>query len=358
MTLINTEVKNEVKKPNMKILWAIDAFDDAHEDASSGVSRGASSGDSIHSVERAHSDLPGLQAEAALILSQVSAHCITEIEPVYVLSPEQMGITIEVGLPWGQHYAPSAKKTLEQKLKQVRLAGLKEPQILLHHRSSLRGTVEVLSRYARTNHFDLILVGSHSRRGLERALLGSFAEELLLQSEVPVMVIGARVLAKPLSPPDHILFPTDFSETSYSTYREILKLAQSLKAKITLLHVIPRPAEAMLQSGVYLLSGNWVPVPIYIEREQAQHTKTVEKWEKEALKLGIQIKLIIDSDTPSVVQSIRAHAISQRVSVIAMAAQSGRMKSMILGSVSRQIVREASCPVWISRDFLKEEYPA
>ena len=43
--------------------------------------------------------------------------------------------------------------------------------------------------YARTNGIDLIVMGTHGRRGLNRVVLGSIAEEVVRRSEVPVMTV-------------------------------------------------------------------------------------------------------------------------------------------------------------------------
>ena len=48
---------------------------------------------------------------------------------------------------------------------------------------------ETLSRLAKREAFDLIVVGSRSRQGLERFLTGSVAEDLLRSSPCPVLIL-------------------------------------------------------------------------------------------------------------------------------------------------------------------------
>ena len=44
-----------------------------------------------------------------------------------------------------------------------------------------------------SEHVDLVVVGSHGRTGLRRAVLGSVAEQLVRKSPVPVLVVRREV---------------------------------------------------------------------------------------------------------------------------------------------------------------------
>ena len=52
---------------------------------------------------------------------------------------------------------------------------------------------------------------------------------------------------------------------------------------------------------------------------------------------------------PSVVEAVEGRAKAKDINMIAMAAQSGRLGSTLIGSIARQIVRVAPKPVWIDR---------
>ncbi len=47
---------------------------------------------------------------------------------------------------------------------------------------------DAIVKAARRNHCDLIVMGSHGRRGLERMLLGSVTQKVLAKSRVPVLI--------------------------------------------------------------------------------------------------------------------------------------------------------------------------
>lgn len=50
---------------------------------------------------------------------------------------------------------------------------------------------DAILQEAKDNACDLIVIGTHGRRGLSRALLGSDAEQVLRQSPVPVLLVRA-----------------------------------------------------------------------------------------------------------------------------------------------------------------------
>ncbi|WP_430504564.1 universal stress protein [Haloparvum sp. PAK95] len=50
----------------------------------------------------------------------------------------------------------------------------------------------VIADYADDNDVDLIVMGSHGRSGVSRAILGSVTERVLRSTDVPVQVVGRR----------------------------------------------------------------------------------------------------------------------------------------------------------------------
>jgi nucleotide-binding universal stress UspA family protein len=131
--------------------------------------------------------------------------------------------------------------------------------------------------------------------------------------------------------------------------------AKALGCQVTLLHAIPNPIEPVLQSGVYLLGGGWVPVPLYMEKEREKRDKLVNDLASRARKKGIPVSVRVDINAKSVTQSILDAAQSEKADWIAMAAESGPVASALLGSITRQVVRHAQCPVWVFRSRPKKK---
>ena len=92
--------------------------------------------------------------------------------------------------------------------------------------------------FAHQKKVDLIVLGTHGRGGLGKALLGSVAERVFRHSPVPVLTLG------PCVHPSHshhelrtILAAADFTPASQRAVQSAAMLAREREAKLVLLHV-------------------------------------------------------------------------------------------------------------------------
>lgn len=99
---------------------------------------------------------------------------------------------------------------------------------------------EVLSQVAESKQADLIVLGTHGRRGLKKLLLGSCAEEVFRSATCPVLTVGPRFCCpRDTATPNRILFPTDLSPRGKGALLQTMSLASRYSATLTVLHVIP-----------------------------------------------------------------------------------------------------------------------
>ncbi|OJV39529.1 MAG: hypothetical protein BGO25_01620 [Acidobacteriales bacterium 59-55] len=89
---------------------------------------------------------------------------------------------------------------------------------------------------------DLIVAGTHSRHGLNKAILGSCAEGILRHASCPVFTVGPKVKAPPNGNIafNRIVFATDFNSSTAEKAAVALAFAQDTRAKIYLCHVLER----------------------------------------------------------------------------------------------------------------------
>jgi nucleotide-binding universal stress UspA family protein len=88
---------------------------------------------------------------------------------------------------------------------------------------------------------DLIVVGTHGRKGVQRLLLGSTSEVVLHNATCPVLTIGPYVEAPRIFSLtlDNILFAAELAARSKPAIEYALALAAERQAQLRLLHVLP-----------------------------------------------------------------------------------------------------------------------
>lgn len=81
----------------------------------------------------------------------------------------------------------SARKRMEELVKQARAAGVKTTLTIVEGRPADR-----IVRAARATRADLIVMGTHGRTGLSRFLLGSVASRVISMSPCPVLTVRGK----------------------------------------------------------------------------------------------------------------------------------------------------------------------
>jgi nucleotide-binding universal stress UspA family protein len=94
---------------------------------------------------------------------------------------------------------------------------------------------------ARAKHIDLIVVGTHGRKGLTKALVGSVAEKIFRHADIPVLTVGPNARHIPPSGPKRLLVPVDFTAASKASARYACALGREYGAELILINVIDKP---------------------------------------------------------------------------------------------------------------------
>jgi nucleotide-binding universal stress UspA family protein len=100
---------------------------------------------------------------------------------------------------------------------------------------------------------DLVVVGTSGAGGVQKALMGSAAEEIFRQSKCPVLTVGPAI--KGVTPREvefkNILFATDFGLGAEREAAYAFSFAQENQANLTLLHVV-KHADDYSEQGLAL----------------------------------------------------------------------------------------------------------
>lgn len=250
---------------------------------------------------------------------------------------ESLQVRGELGMPVG----PVTSMAREQALDEVRQAldlMVKAPDAIVVVETGDASTAIV--DQAVSKRADLIVMGTHGRRGFKRLILGSVTETVLREAPCPVLTVpqaahGADAEAVIFK---RILCPIDFSPSALQALGFALDLARQADGIVTLLHIVE-----------WLAEEDTVAVPQFNTAEYRQQLAG----DAEARLRGLVAE---ESRTWSEIDIVthfgRAHREILRVAeakpadLIVMGAQGrGGIGLAVFGSTTQQVVRGAACPV-------------
>lgn len=202
------------------------------------------------------------------------------------------------------------------------------------------GVAYELDRFAEKEDASLVVIGTHGRGMAFDALLGGTAFKILHHFTRPMLVVRVQLvqgqppvckadcldLAKPL------LYATDFSDTAQRAFAHVEKMVEGGATRITLIHVQDKSRiEKHLKDR--------------LDEFNTIDTERLEMLKDMLLKKGAKdIKIVLKYGMPA--EEILKTAKKVDYSLIVMGAQGkGLVKEVFLGSVSGNVVRQASHPV-------------
>ncbi len=182
---------------------------------------------------------------------------------------------------------------------------------------------------------DLVVMGTHGRRGLKHLLLGSVAEEVTRTSPVPVLTVRAGALPGEVLP-SRILVPLDFSETSLAAVTTSGTWARALGASVTLLHVV----EPVVYPEFYAV--DLMPEDV-MDRIRARSLEALERLAAEHLP-GVETSARVAVGRAT--EAILEEAAPGRHQLVVLASRGlSPLEHLLLGSVAEGVIRRSPVPV-------------
>lgn len=199
--------------------------------------------------------------------------------------------------------------------------------------------------YADEQDVDLIVMGTHGRRGLDRWFIGSVAEEVMRLATTPVMTVQPTGSASGADFVERILVPVDFSEHSRLSITYARELAASYGARIDLVHIV----EDLTVPAIYGLDLKRIDTPEVLDRVRVGLETMIE----EAPGADVSIRPHVIYGHP--VREILGFAESNKsdLMVIATHGLTG-IRRFLMGSVTERLSRVAPCPVFTIKSFGKQ----
>lgn len=208
--------------------------------------------------------------------------------------------------------------------------------------------------YADEHDIDVVVIGTHGRSGIQRAMMGSVAEEVVRKAHCPVLSVcpnaGEVDPAAGLQPHlDRILTAVDLSPATDLVIDQSARIAELFGADVELLHIVERvtlpPAYGVGASSL---------------NNEAIEERAARDLEKRAGRLGergIDTSVHVVSGHASSSILARIDETDPDLVVLGTHGFTG-VKRVILGSVAEQVVRRAPCPVLTTRTSHREDEKA
>lgn len=205
-------------------------------------------------------------------------------------------------------------------------AGVDVIRELLDGRPSVR-----ISEYAKEHDSDLIIMGTHGRRGLSRVLLGSVTESVVRRSRRPVLTIPGDARS-PEDSYDDVLVATDGSPDAAQAVDSAIGLASAFDATV---------------HGLYVIDETFTRNQMIGEILEAEGTTALEELQSKVTAAGLDSKTTILEGEPH--EAIVEYASNHDLDVIVLGSHGkGAIERTFLGSVSERTIRTADRPVLVT----------
>ncbi len=202
---------------------------------------------------------------------------------------------------------------------------------------------ELILELAGERDIDLIVMGTHGRRGPARFFLGSVAERVIRYAGCPVLSLSEEGGEREISAFERILVPVDFSDCSQVAVAYGKHFAETYGASVQLLHVVYEST----YPSVYA-----VPEHLRIESVEPRCLEAMDE---------------LMASTPGPEVPFEKHVASGRPAseIVAFAERSGSdlvvipthglggLSRTLLGSTAESVVRRSTCPVLTVKPFGK-----
>lgn len=206
---------------------------------------------------------------------------------------------------------------------------------------------EALVDYVEANDVDLVTMGTHGRRGVNRMLFGSVTEEVVRAAPCPVLTVRADAERAPDQAVRRVLVPIDFSDASLSALHHAKEIALTYGAEVDLLHIVDTPT----YPSAYDIDPVRFPTAEVLERTEDQLGDLARE------EIGYE-HVMVSAEVGRPASSILDYVEEQAVDLVVIATH-GRtgLDRLVLGSVTERVLRQCPTPVFVVKPDTKSLLP-
>jgi nucleotide-binding universal stress UspA family protein len=205
-----------------------------------------------------------------------------------------------------------------------------QPELVVHQGIA----PDSILSFAQAQKKDVIVMGTHGRRGYDRLMLGSVTDRVMRRAPCPVLAVckphDSMAAGKERGHVHHlsrILFCTDFSENSERALNYAISATAEYDAELTLLHVLEE-----------------VPSPAKTEEAIAAATEQLDKLIPLEGRKTLKIKTAVRIGKPY--RQIIQLALETQIDMVVMGVRGrGALDLAVFGSTTYRVMQLGPCPV-------------
>jgi nucleotide-binding universal stress UspA family protein len=184
-----------------------------------------------------------------------------------------------------------------------------QPELAVHEGVA----ADSILSFAQQRKMDLIVMGTHGRRGFDRLVLGSVTDRVMRTAPCPVLAVSR--------------LPHDFSEASERALNYAISATEEYDAELTLLHVLEE-----------------VPSPAKTEEATATATQHLDKLIPQEGRKTFKIKTAVRIGKPYI--QIIQFVVEGQIDMVTMGVSGrGALDRAVFGSTTYRVMQLGPCPV-------------
>ncbi len=202
--------------------------------------------------------------------------------------------------------------------------------------------------YAEDHDVDLIVMGTHGRKGIKKWMLGSVTQEIIRHARCPVFTVNPDTVGDEGLDVKRLLVPVDFSEHAEPLVRYAKSLAAAYDAGMDLLHVIAHVNLPL----VYGVEAIYPGAEEVMDRSRSALLHLAQNAEGP----DVDVNVVVQGGDPA--HQILTYAERHDMDLIVLCTHGFTgVERLLLGSVAEKVVRAAAHPVFTIHSFGKSLLP-
>jgi nucleotide-binding universal stress UspA family protein len=215
---------------------------------------------------------------------------------------------------------------------------IKDKDVVVHPLFA-QGSIEpVLPRWINENGIDLVVIGTHGRRGMQRFVVGSTAEYIFRNATCPVLTVGPHVNFRPYHgfSADTILFTTDFGPHTEFAATYAFSFARETRGRLLMMHVVTQDETFQHNADALIVDAE----------------KKLKTMLPSDAKDFCRPEIIVEVGNPDL--EVIGYAEKERPDLIVLGLpHDKKFSTHFAAGVTYRLVSQAPCPVLTVRDQIK-----